>query len=398
MHTVGIVCEYNPFHKGHLYQLNETKQLLKEDATVVCAMSGDFVQRGEAAVFDKFARAEAACRCGADLVVELPLPWCLSSAESFAFGAVSILSALGCDILSFGSESADAGALSKLAAFSADESAQKRIRTLLDADATLSFARARQIAAAESLDETAALLSEPNDILAVEYLKAVHRIGSAMKPLAVRRVGAGHDSAAAGEYCSAKALRTMMENGEDPGPFIPEPAMQVFRREMEAEKRPDRRLLEVALLSRLYQLKAEDFDSLPDAGGGAGRRLYEALWSSDKLETTVRSASSKRYTAARMRRMLYCAALGICAEDTKMPPPYIRILASNEKGRAHLSHFRGKTALPVVNKYNEVKKLSIQAEKVFKLCAAAHELYRLACPISKRCMPGEDWRHCPVIV
>ena len=145
MHVVGIVCEYNPFHLGHLYQLNETKRILGEDTTAVCVMSGDFVQRGEAAVFDKFARAEAACRCGADLVAELPLPWCLSSAEGFARGAVSILADLGCDTMSFGSESDDLSALSALADFALDECAQARIRAIMDKDETMPFARARQI-------------------------------------------------------------------------------------------------------------------------------------------------------------------------------------------------------------------------------------------------------------
>ena len=399
MHTVGIVCEYNPFHQGHVYQINKTKQQLGENTTIVCAMSGDFVQRGEAAVFDKFARAEAACRSGADLVVELPLPWCLSSAEGFAFGSVSILSALGCDILSFGSESANVEALSRIAAFVSDESAQKRIKMLLDADATLSFARARQFAAAEALgEETATMLSEPNDILAIEYLKSIRRIGSVMEPFAVHRIGAAHDSEEEGKYCSAKLLRSMVKNGEAPDSFIPEPAMTVFRREMAAGKTPDERLLEISLLSRLYRLTSYDFDLLPDAGGGAGRRLYDALWNSGSVEQIIRSASGKRYTAARMRRLLYCAALGICAEDTKGVPPYIRVLALNEKGRAHLSHCRKKTSIPVVNKYNEIRKLGFQAEKVFKICAGAHELYRLACPISKGGEPGEDWRFSPLIV
>ena len=115
MRTVGIVCEYNPFHLGHLYMLEESRRQF-EDALIVCVMSGDYVQRGEAALFTKFSRAEAACRSGADLVVELPLPWCLSSAERFAQGAVSILAALGCDTLSFGSECASPDMLARLAA------------------------------------------------------------------------------------------------------------------------------------------------------------------------------------------------------------------------------------------------------------------------------------------
>lgn len=398
MPTVGIVCEYNPFHLGHLYQLEETRRMLGGDTTTVCVMSGDFVQRGEAAVFDKFARAEAACRCGADLVAELPLPWCLSSAEGFANGAVSILAGFGCDTLSFGSESGDAAALQILADFALNESAQARIHALMDADAALSFARARELAAAEFLGDTAALLSEPNDILAVEYLKAIKRTGADMQPLAICRKGAGHDSRSEGEYPSAMLLRKRMQAGEDLSPYIPQPAMEVFRRELTAGRSRDEKMLEVALLSRLYRLHPEDFDRLPDAGGGAGRRLYRALWESGSVEQIVRAAVDKRCTAARMRRMLLCAALGICAEDTKGMPPYIRILASNEKGRKHLSQIRGKTALPIINKTGEIKKHGFRAEKVFKLSADAHELYRLCCPMREQPKPGGDWRRTPSIV
>ena len=396
MRTVGIVCEYNPFHKGHLHQLNETRRILGEDTTAVCVMSGDFVQRGEAAVYDKFTRAESACRSGADLVVELPLPWCLSSAEGFAFGAVAILAALGCDTLSFGSESADLSALKALADFALDENAQAQIRTLMDRDAALSFARARQLAAEASVGDAALLLSKPNDILAVEYLKAIQRTGAHMQPLVIHRAGADHDSTETGEYCSAMHLRNMIREGEDPAPYIPQPAAEVLGREKGRMR--DEKLLEIALLSRLYRLKPEDFDALPDAGGGAGRRLYQALWKSGKLEKTVNAASTRRYTASRMRRMLLCAALGLCAEDTKGTPPYARVLSSNERGRAWLARVRGKTALPVVNKTTEMKKAGFQAEKVFKLTADAHELYRLSCPLTKDREPGEDWRRTAVIV
>ena len=234
LHTVGIVCEYNPFHNGHLYQLQETRRLLGADTVTVCVMSGDFVQRGEAAVFDKFARAEAACRCGADLVVELPLPWCLSSAEGFAFGSVSLLSALGCDTLSFGSESADTLALRSLAAFLSGKEAQDRIHALMDADETLSFARARQLAAAEALGDAAALLSNPNDILAVEYLKAIAKTGAGWSLL---------QSAARAPLTTAKrkgstpppcSLRECCAGGEDISAISRKPAMAVFTARMQA--------------------------------------------------------------------------------------------------------------------------------------------------------------------
>jgi predicted nucleotidyltransferase len=219
-----------------------------------------------------------------------------------------------------------------------------------------------------------------------------------MEPLAIRRAGAAHDSKTEGEYPSAMCLRELLRGGENISAYIPEQAMAIFSREMQAGRAPDKLLLETALLSRLYRLAPEDFDALTDAGGGAGRRLYRALWQCGSVDEIVKEASNKRYTAARMRRMLYGAALGLCAEDTKTAPPYARVLASSERGRNHLASLRGKTSLPVINKSGEIKRAGLKAQKVFKLGAEAHELYRLACPSAGRCTPGEDWRKSTVIV
>ena len=398
LRAVGIVCEYNPFHRGHLYLLNACRRAVGEDAAVICAMSGDFVQRGEAAVFDKFIRAEAACRAGADLVVELPLPWCLSSAEGFASGAVAMLDNLGCDFLAFGSESGDGEALEKLAGFLSMPETVAEIRKRMDADASLSFARARQLTAAETLGDMAFLLENPNDILGVEYIKAVRKSGAGMQTLAIRRKGGGHDSRGEGMFCSAMQLREMFRGGKDPAPYIPRGAMAVYRRAIEAGELRDESRLETALLSRLYALTREIFDRLPDAGGGAGQRLYNALKQGGSLQQTATAASSKRFTLARMRRMLLCAALGVSKEDTEGIPPYIRVLAADERGRALLRERSADSSIPVLTKPAGVRTLGTRAEAVFTLGAGAHDLYRLGCAAQDCVKPDADWRGNPAIV
>ena len=215
MNICGIVCEYNPFHKGHLFQLEESKYRLGEETVTVGVMSGDYVQRGEAAIFSKFARAEAACRCGVDLVVELPLPWALSSAEGFAAGAVAILSALGCTHLSFGSESGDLEGLEALAECLLNPLALEAVKKRMAAEPNLSFAAARQLVLEEKVGEQAKLIEKPNNILAVEYLKAIYRQNAAMTPITVKRCGSGHDQAGEGELRSASELRQMLRRGED---------------------------------------------------------------------------------------------------------------------------------------------------------------------------------------
>ena len=398
LRAVGIVCEYNPFHRGHQYLIETCRDRLGSDAAVVCAMSGDFVQRGEAALFDKFTRAEAACRAGADLVLELPLPWCLSSAEGFASGAVAMLTALGCEYLAFGSESGDGETLRKLAAYLLSSDALTDIRRRMGADASLSFARARQISAQEALGDAALFLNSPNDILGVEYLKAIKISGADMKPLIVRREDGGHDSRGEGAFCSAMQLREMILGGTDPAPYIPAEAMAVYRSAMEAGKIRDDRLLETALLSRLYFVKPEAFDRLPDAGGGAGRRLFKALLNGGGTDQIIAAASSKRLTAARMRRMLYCAALGLCAEDTKGVPLCLRVLAADEKGRALLRERGADSPIPVLTRPAAVRALGGRAERIFTLGADAHNLYSLGQRSRAGMHPDADWRRNPTIV
>lgn len=398
MNIAGIVCEYNPFHSGHLHQLAETRRALGADTLTVCVMSGDFVQRGEAAVFSKFARAEAACRAGADLVLELPLPWCLSSAEGFAMGAVSLLAAVGCTQLSFGSESGDVETLQTLAREILAPDTQREIAALLQRLPELSYAMARERVLTEKLGECGSLLSQPNNILAVEYLKAIYKKTYPIAPVTVKRIGSGHDKAGEQGPKSASELRGLMETGADISEYIPEAALSVYRRERAAGRGRDKAVLETALLSRLRMLDRNVYESLPDGGDGAGARLWKAVREESTLEDIAQAARTKRYPLARMRRMLLCAALGVSAEYTKTLPPYARVLAADSAGCAYLREIDGKSAVPVLTKPAAVRRLDGGAAKVFALGASAHDVYTLqnVTNSDKKC--GQDWRNGPVIV
>ena len=396
MGAVGIVCEYNPFHLGHQYQLQESRRRCG-GAPIVCVMSGDFVQRGEAALFTKFARAEAACRSGADLVAELPLPWCVSSAERFAAGAVGILASLGCGTLSFGSECGSAETLRRLAEADTEEETRDAVRRRLKEDPTLSYAEARQRVLTERFGEDAQCLSRPNDILAVEYLKAAARICPDMQALCIPRKGAEHDVRSAGSFRSAMDLRESLERGEQISGAIPQSAWAVFERELALGRKRDAQRLELALRSRLLRLREADFDLLPDAGDGAGRRLYKALGTGEPLEACVREAATRRYSRARMRRILLCAALGISADCTKGEPPYARLLACSERGRAWLGERANGFTIPLLTKPAAVRERGGQAEAVFELGACAHELYKLQFVTNDDKTWGTDWRTGPFI-
>lgn len=399
MNICGIVCEYNPFHKGHLYQLEESRRRLGENTIMVGVMSGDYVQRGEAALFSKFARAEAACRCGMDLVVELPLPWALSSAEGFAAGAVAILSALGCTHLSFGSESGELESLEKLAETLLNPEIIQAIKQRMTVASNLSFAAARQQVLEEKLGETAKLIEKPNNILAVEYLKAIYRTQAAMMPLTVKRSGSGHDEAGEGAVRSASELRQLLRLGEDVSAYIPAAAMTVFQRELKQGRAMlNQRDMELAVLSRLRMLEEKAFLALPDGGDGVGQRLYRAAKEEPSLDLVLAAAKTKRVALSRLRRMCMAAALGIDAAMTKGEPPYARVLAADEKGRAFLRQTAGKTTIPVVTKPASVRQLGARAEAMFAAGASAHDLYTLTFLSIADREGGSDWRTGPKIV
>jgi predicted nucleotidyltransferase len=375
--VAGIVAEYNPFHRGHAHQIAETRRALGADCAVVCVMSGDFVQRGDAAVFDKFERAEAAVRGGADLVLELPLRWSLSSAEGFARGGVSLLKASGVVThLSFGSETGDLAALQA----AADALNSPALGSLLreELQTGVSFPAARQRALERLIGADAAVLSNPNDLLAVEYLRAVSDLGAPLEPIAVQRLGPGHDQPGEGDYPSASQLRAWMREGRDVSAHLPAaPAVPpVFPED-----------LELAVLSRLRMLPQEAFAALPDAAEGLENVLFQAVRNEAAVEDILAAAKSKRYPMSRLRRMLLCAALGVKKADGL--PPYLRVLAANERGRALLHTMRETASLPVITKPADARDMP-----EFCLTADAHDFYVLAQPDKT---PGQDWRHSPIM-
>lgn len=395
MHTIGVVCEFNPFHLGHFEHLAESRKAVDGDAALVCVMSGDFVQRGGPAAFDKHSRARAAVLAGADLVFELPVPWANASAERFAMGAVGLLNDLGATHLSFGSETGDLAPLTALALAAAEPENLERIKQKMTAG--MSFAAAREMVLRESLGPEAALLQTPNNILGVEYLKALFALGSGMKPMTTWRSGAGHDSITDGPRRSASQLRAMMEAGEDIAPYMPASV-----REIPAACRAQGRgpvtmgSLEQAILSRLRLLGEEDFSALPDATEGLGNRFYRAVRLEATVEGILSAVKTKRYPLSRLRRMVISAALGIRADMAAGPVPYGRLLASTETGRACLREMGSKSKVPILTKPASARDLPMKARQIFELTASARDLYVLGYEAAEERRCGSDWRSSPI--
>lgn len=325
MKIVGIICEYNPLHLGHQKQFRIIRERLGEDAAIVCLMSGNFVQRGAPAIVDKTLRAKAAVLAGADLVLELPVIYALSSAEGFAAGGVSILGGF-CDYLCFGSETGDESALIDTAKALLSEEFPPLLRKELEKG--LSFPAARA-AALEKLELSSELLAKPNDILAVEYCKAIFSQGCAMEPLPIRRAGSYHAELPDSENPSATSVRKLMGAGGEWDEFVPTESAELLHsaalHSMAAGER--------AVLAKLRTMSEGDFEALPYGSEGLWRKLMHACQNHASLEEILTATKSKRYTRTRLDRMVMCAFLGITKELLDAPAPYTRVLTFNDMGR-----------------------------------------------------------------
>ncbi len=399
MGIIGIVSEYNPFHSGHEYHINESKKQLGDNSPVVCVMSGDFVQRGECAMYSKFARADAAVRCGADLVIELPLPWALSSAEGFARGAVGLLDALGVSHISFGSENGDVEDLDTIAKSLLDDAVTYEVKQLMEKEGNISYPAARQRILEKQIGQLARQLELPNNILAVEYLKAKHELGSSIEPMTVRRYGSGHDKTGNNGPKSASELRSIIINGGDISEYIPTAASRVYTlQKKQGREVRNRSIVELTMLSRLRMLEESDFNSLPDSSDGLGTRIYKAVQNECGLEAIYAAAKTKRFTMARIRRLCMCACLGVKEGMNQGIPPYARVLAANEEGCRLLRNLKEYAAIPIINKPAAVRDLSLDCIKLFSIGASAHDFFTLNYPCLGERKGQLDWKTSPIIV
>lgn len=386
MDAVGVVCEFDPLHRGHERLLRRAGE---SGRVLVCAMSGNFTQRGGAGCVEKFARAEMAVRCGADLVVELPTPWAMATAEKFADGGVSLLAQCGVKTLYFGSECGDTDALWATAEALLRADVHRAIR--LEMDGGLPYAAARQ-AVLERETGLGALLTQPNNTLAVEYLKAIRRRGLAAEAVTVRREDGGHHGTA-----SASHIRALLAAGQEAKAFalMPPQAADILGREMKKGLAPvDPARLERAMLARLRLMNEQDFASYDSGGEGLYRRVYRAVQEGGSLGDILTRATTKRYPTARVRRMLWAVFLGLEAPGEDIP--YVRILAATEAGRRLLRQMQD-AGVPVLTKAADVGRLGPSAEALFTREARRTDVYALACPGSP--LPcGSDWRRTPTMI
>lgn len=345
--VLGIVAEYNPFHNGHLYHLEQAKKITGSNYTVAI-ISGNFTQRGSTSLFDKWSKAKTALQCGVDLVIELPVLYSISSAENFADGAIKILDSLKVlDYIAFGAETANVDILNSIADVLLRE--PKEYKSLLSQELQkgFSFPKARQNALVAYLNDSrkyATVLSSPNNILGVEYLKALKKYRSRIKPIAIERYEAGYnDLGYTANIASATAIRNMVKNNgfEILKNLMPAPSYATL---MEAIKNghlvPDLSVFEKQIIYNLRRMSTFQITQLPDVSEGLEFALKNTANSCSNLVDFLNIIKSKRYTSTRIQRILLYSLLGITKKDmdlSKKVQPYVRVLGFNERGKFLLS-------------------------------------------------------------
>ncbi len=392
--TAGIVCEYNPFHNGHLYHIEKTRQAGAD--FIVCVMSGNFVQRGECAVADKWLRAKAAVLCGADIVIDLPTPWSCCSAETFARGSVGLLMNFGIDVLSFGCENDDADLLIKCAMAADDKAVAEIIKSKTAKGVT--FPAAKQRAIGELYGESCAeIFASPNNTLAIEYIRQLMKYGKERDILTVKRQGTDHDSEEAKDgFASASKIRSL-PFGLKWSEFMPREAYMLYSESNEKGYLPcSVKNCERAIISELRSIPKEEYSLYVSDETGLASRIYEAAKTADSLESLYDKAKSKNYTMSRVRREVMNLYLGIKKQWGEGIPPYIKILAANERGLSLLAKVKENTSLPIITKYSEAEKLSGKAKEIYEAECRSTDLFSVMGKKIREC--GLEKTHSLIIV
>jgi len=365
--VVAIICEYNPFHNGHKYQVYKIKEMFP-DSTVVSIMSGNYTQRGEFALFDKYTRAKAAVTCGVDCVMELPYPFCASNAEVFAKAGVYIASRLGATHLCFGVEAGNVKELTEIADTMDSEEFIKELDTLKQ-DKSISYPKLREMACHKLGKE---LPSSSNTILGVEYIRAIKKYGNSIIPVAIKREGLGYNDLSVGDNMSATAIRAYFMNNNS---FVSVPAEvdKLYQECIDKGSYVVEKETKDHIFRSVVAMEPEYLENIYDAPDGSGYFIIETARNSKNAEEFFIKLTTKTYTYARLRRIVLYSLFGLSKMEDH--PAYTTTLALNEKGRELLKILKKQTDFPIITKLADYTKMDESVIKQFELSAKADRLF-----------------------
>ena len=389
--NIGIICEYNPFHNGHLYQIEKIREEFGEHTNIVALMSGNFVQRGGVAIADKGLRAKCAVLCGVNLVLELPFPYSMSSAEYFAKAAVHIFDNLGCiDYISFGSESGSLNTLINTAKLMLSDDFASEMQKLSNDTEKRKLGHAALCENAlnnikSSCDDIVTLA--PNNILALEYIKAIITLGSNIKMHTVKRAfnSFSEEAFVPGQIQSATAIRNSVEKKDLSAlEYIPNATKTVILDAIASGDFPcENEKLSTALIASLRLNSSASQTDIHDTSGGLYNRLKELSFKTNTIESLICAAESKNFTRSRIRRALFYSLLGVTSSQFKNPPAYTQLLACDSCGRAMLKTIGKQSRFPILTKPSDIDKLPECAIPQKMASDSADAIFQMAKPIPK---------------
>ena len=385
MKTVAIISEYNPFHTGHEYQVAKIREEFGSDTRIVAIMSGNYTQRGEIAIMDKSARARAAIMCGVNLVLEIPFPYSSSSAEFFAKSGIKIANEIGViDYLSFGSECGNINYLTTLAKNMLDKEYTDAITQCSDMKEIGYPEQCEKIYKQLFGEDTAENFFSPNNILALEYIKALLSTDSKIQPHTISRCGASYseESITDSEHQSATAIRQLFfKNLKSALKFIPKNTISTISEEYNNGLFPtNQEKLSSAIISHI-RLNSPDADTdIHDAKGGLYNRLYNESFKANTISSLIKLAGTKKYTSARIRRAIWYSFFGVTSSTVKELPCYTQVLAMDNVGKTILKEVKKISDFPVLTKPSDYSKLPREAMNQKKLADKADSIFHLAKP------------------
>lgn len=377
MKILGIVAEYNPFHNGHLYHLNSALKETNADF-VVCAMSGNFIQRGEPALLNKFIRADIAVKNGIDLVIEIPAYYSVSTAEKFAFAGINLLNQCGATSISFGCENNDINKLKTIAGILNKEPTEytQLLKSYLDTGISYPEARSKSISKLLNISEN--VLNKPNNILGIEYLKAIEKINSFIESVPITRVDSDyHDLDSKTNILSATGIREKLKSNSDIDLFVPSSTLTGIEKPVFFND------FEQLILFSLRKMSINDIKALPDVTEGLENRIFSAILASTSLEQLINNIKTKRYPLTRIKRILISALLSLSKEklsefDNAGGPQYLRVLSLSPKGTELLSYISKTSKLPLVTSVNKFLSTANDLQKEMLLAdISATNIYSL---------------------
>ena len=379
MSVIGIVCEFNPFHNGHKHLIDSVKA---DGDIVVCVMSGNFVQRGEPAIFPKEVRVKSALMNGADIVLELPFVYATASAEIFASSAVKILNAFGCDKIAFGTENTTLSQLENAVGVLLSVDFDKKIKKHLENG--ISYPKARQMAYEEYNSDCD--ISSPNNILANEYISAIKKNNYSITPITVIRKGADYnDNFAVDEFASATHIRNLINENKDFEKYVPDNVYEIYINALEKGEYLNAEKFNISALSILRSIDAIN-PKIANMAEGLENRIASAIKISSNIDEVYDNVKTKRFTHSRIRRAVLSTIISVTNDDLQIPVPYCRLLGFNTKIANNLGDLAKKCSLPFVVNYSDIVNLNKDdALQVFGLENKSSDLYNLALQKTGNC-------------